>query len=207
MSGNLSELMADLKEQEALELVKAQLDQGVDPAEILSACQQGMVLVGEKFEQGIFYVSDLMMSGEIFKTINELLTPKLVDQEVAKGDRIVVGTVNGDIHDIGKDLVVAMLKSGGFEVYDLGIDVPAATFVEKIKETGAKVLALSCLLTTAYDSIKATIAALQEAGMRDQVKVIIGGGPVDEQVVHYTGADGYGSDAQAAVRLSREMLA
>ncbi|MCB2227818.1 MAG: cobalamin-dependent protein [Desulfarculaceae bacterium] len=207
MSNNLSELMADLKEQEALDLVKAQLEQGMDPKEILAACQQGMVLVGEKFEQGSFYVSDLMMSGEIFKTINEILAPKLTGDAVAKGDKIVVGTVGGDIHDIGKDLVVAMLKSGGFEVQDLGVDVPAAKFVEALKESGAKVLALSCLLTTAYDSIKATIAALEEAGMRNQIKVIIGGGPVDGQVVKYTGADAFGSDAQAAVRLSREMMA
>jgi methanogenic corrinoid protein MtbC1 len=199
--------MADLKESEALELVRKQLEDGVDPAQILSACQQGMVLVGEKFEQGKFYVSDLMMSGEIFKTINEILTPKLAGKPAAEGGKIVVGTVAGDIHDIGKDLVVAMLKSGGFEVYDLGVDVPAQVFVDKIKETGATVLALSCLLTTAYDSIRSTIAALEEAGLRSATKVIIGGGPVDEQVVQYTGADAYGSDAQAAVRISREMMA
>lgn len=207
MAENLSELMADLKEKEALDLVQKQIDEGADPMEILSACQQGMVMVGEKFEQGKFYVSDLMMSGEIFKTINEILSPKLAGKEMVGGSKIVVGTVAGDIHDIGKDLVVAMFKSGGFDVYDLGVDVPVENFVSKLQETGAKLLALSCLLTTAYDSIKATISALEEAGLRQDVKVIIGGGPVDEQVVSYTGADAYGSDAQAAVRISREMLA
>ncbi|MCB2189643.1 MAG: cobalamin-dependent protein [Deltaproteobacteria bacterium] len=206
MRSNLAELMADLKEQQALALVEAQLAAGGDPHEILAACQAGMIRVGQKFEQGAFYVSDLLMAAEMFKTINEILAPRLAGTAVAQGAKIVVGTVAGDIHDIGKDLVVAMLQAGGFEVHDLGVDAPPGVFVARLRETGAKVLALSCLLTTAYDSIKDTIAALEEAGLRTRVKVIIGGGPMDELVVAYTGADAYGADAQAAVRLSREMI-
>ena len=134
------------------------------------------------------------------------MTPKLQGHRVAVAGKIVLGTVAGDIHDIGKDLVLAMLKSASFDVSDLGVDVSAERFVDEVKQTGVTVLALSCLLTTAYDAIRDTVKAIETAGLRSKVKVMIGGGPIDEKVLKYTGADVFGHDAQAAVRLAKELI-
>jgi len=206
MSDQITKLVADLKEQEVLNLVGQKLDQDADPGEILNACQQGMVQVGEKFEQGTYFISDLMMAGEIFKQISNMLAPKLkTDVRVAVG-KVVVGTVRGDIHDIGKDLVIAMLKSYNFEIMDLGVDVPPERFVEAVRETGATIVALSALLTVAFEALKETVDGFVEAGLRDQVKVMIGGGPINETVRAYSGADAWGSDPQAAVRLAKGWL-
>ena len=206
MNELLVKKVAELQEKEAVELAQHSLDNGADPMEILNSCQQGMVLVGEKFEQGEYYISDLMMSGEIFQQISKMLTPKLAGASSGSAGKIVLGTVAGDIHDIGKDLVLAMLKSASFDVSDLGVDVSAERFVDEVKQTGATVLALSCLLTTAYDAIRDTVKAIEAAGLRSKVKVMIGGGPIDEKCLKYTGADVFGHDAQAAVRLAKELI-
>jgi len=133
-----------------------------------------------------------------------MLEPHLKKGEEAKRlGKVVIGTVAGDIHDIGKDLVVFMLDVNGFEVLDLGIDVPVQKFVDTIKETGSKVVGLSGFLTLAFQSMKDTVDAIKEAGLRDQVKIMIGGGQIDEQVKGFTGADAYGEDAMAAVRLAK----
>jgi methanogenic corrinoid protein MtbC1 len=206
MGDILTELLGNLQEEEVLKQVHAGLDRGTDPQEILKACQQGMVLVGEKYEQSIYYVSDLMMAGEIFKGVSRLLSPHITEDSGPGAGRIVVGTVAGDIHDIGKDLVIGMLKANNFKVYDLGVDVKTEVFIDKLKETKAPVLALSGLLTVAFDSMKDVISSLETEGLRDEVKVMVGGGPVNKEVCTYTGADGWGADAQAAVKLGLKWI-
>jgi methanogenic corrinoid protein MtbC1 len=203
---SIAELLANLEDEKVLDEVRKQLDSGVDPVEILKACQDGMGLVGTKFQEGEFFVSDLMMSGAIFKDVSDLLKPLIQGDSGESLGKVVVGTVEGDIHDIGKDLVVGMLSAANFDVIDLGVDVKPETFVAALQDSGAKVLGLSCLLTTAYDTIKNTVKAVEEAGLRDTVKIMIGGGPVDQGVVKYTGADIFGKDAQDAVTVCKELI-
>jgi len=202
----ISELLASLEMDELMESVQSDLDSGRDPVDILKECEAGMVKVGEMFSAGDYFVSDLMMSGEMFKEVGEMLEPHLAGKTGDVLGKVVLGTVEGDIHDIGKDLVYIMLKSGGFDVIDVGVDAKPEAFVAALKESGAPILALSCLLTTCYDSILNTVKAVEAAGLRDKVKIIIGGGPTDESVIRYTGADAVGDDAQSAVKLCKEML-
>ncbi len=201
---DLVEAIADLKEEEALKIVKDRLNGGEDPLKILEEARKGLEIVGNRFATGEYFIPDLIYSGEIMKQITEMVKP-LISQttEAKKLGKIVIGTVAGDIHDIGKNIVVFMLEVNGFEVYDLGVDVPPERFVEKVKETQAPILGLSGFLTLAFDSMKRTIEALKEAGLRDKVKVMIGGGQVTDEVRKYTGADAYGKDAMAAVSLAK----
>lgn len=199
--------LADLKEELVLQLVREALAARVPARDILTACQDGLTEVGRRFESQEYVVSDLMMSGEIFREIGISLEPELTVSGSAAAGKIVFGTVKGDIHDIGKDIVVDMLKSANFDVIDLGVDVPAEIFVDTVKQTGAKVLGMSGLLTLAFDSMKATVRALQTAGIRHDVKVMIGGGPVDASVCRYVGADDWGGNPQQAVRLAKAWLA
>jgi methanogenic corrinoid protein MtbC1 len=205
MAKDLVNTLADLKEQEALEIVKERLDAGEDPLKILENARKGMEIVGNRFANSEYFIPDLIYSGEILKAVSELVKPKLTKgAESKKLDKIVFGTVAGDIHDIGKDIVVFMLDINGFEVHDLGIDVPVQKFVDKIKETGAPIVGLSGFLTLAFDSMKETIDAMKTAGLRDKVKVMIGGGQMSEEVRKYTGADAYGKDAMAGVSLAKK---
>jgi 5-methyltetrahydrofolate--homocysteine methyltransferase len=204
MSGELAKLLSDLKEPEALQFVEKALAKGVDPAALLEEAREGMALVGERFARQEYFIPDLIFSGEILKGIVKMLEPRLKKgKEQKRLGKAVIGTVAGDIHDIGKDLVVFMLDVSGFEVLDLGIDVPAQKFVDAIKQSGSKIVGLSGFLTLAFDSMKETIDAIQEAGLRDKVKIMIGGGQIDEQVKRFTGADAYGRDAMAAVQLAK----
>ena len=204
MSGELVKLLSDLKEPEALQFVEKALAKGVDPAALLEEAREGMALVGERFARQEYFIPDLIFSGEILKGIVKMLEPRLKKgKEQKRLGKAVIGTVAGDIHDIGKDLVVFMLDVSGFEVLDLGIDVPAQKFVDAIKQSGSKIVGLSGFLTLAFDSMKETIDAIQKAGLRDKVKIMIGGGQIDEQVRRFTGADAYGRDAMAAVQLAK----
>jgi methanogenic corrinoid protein MtbC1 len=200
----ITKALADLDEDLTLQLVRESLNEKIPPVGILKACQEGMSEIGARFECQDYFVSDLIMSGEIFKQIAAILDPLLEAGGRDRLGKVVFGTVQGDIHDIGKDIVVNMLKSAGFEVIDLGVDVPPARFVEALKESGATVLGLSGLLTLAFDAMKETIRALAAAGMRDKVRVMVGGGPVDGNVCKAVGADDWGADAQQAVRLARQ---
>ena len=200
----ITNALAELDEDRALQLVKEALEGDVPAGDILQACQEGMNQVGSRFECQDYFVSDLIMSGEIFKQIGAILEPHLKLGAAAYVGKVVVGTVKGDIHDIGKDIVVNMLKSAGFEVLDLGVDVPAARFVDVLKESGATVLGLSGLLTLAFDSMKETVKAVAAAGMRDKVRIMVGGGPVDGNVCKAVGADAWGENAQQAVRLAKQ---
>jgi len=203
----LRKALADLDEDQALSLVKDALAEGTSPLELLKACQDGMADVGKRFEEQEYFVSDLMMSGEIFTAISETLTPLLKVGGNAAIGTVVMGTVKGDIHNIGKDIVVNMLKAANFDVIDLGVDVPPQKFIDSLKQSGASVLALSGLLTLAFDSMKETIDLVAAAGLRDQVKIMIGGGPVDGNVCRIVGADNWSNDAQKAVRFAQDWVA
>lgn len=206
MDNPISRLLADLDEEGVLNSVRQALAEGADPLTVLEACRAGMLLVGKRYETNEYFVSDLMLAGEIFKQVAELLQPVLkADAGPSKG-HVVIGTVQGDIHDIGKDLVVSMIKANGYTVHDLGVDVPPEKFVAAVQATGATVLGLSALLTVGYDAIKATVAAISAAGLRAQVRIMIGGGPINDEVQTYTGADAWGRDAQAAVALCEQWL-
>ena len=206
MAGDLVNTLADLKENEALQIVKERLDKGDDPMKILDDARQGMEIVGKRFAESEYFIPDLVYSGEILKGINELVKPKLAKEgDTKKLGKIVIGTVAGDIHDIGKDIVVFMLDVSGFEVYDLGVDVPAQKFVDKLKESGAPVVGLSGFLSLAFDSMKLTIEQIKSAGLTD-VKVMIGGGQITDEIRKYTGADAYGQDAMTGVSLTKKWM-
>ncbi len=206
MKSELVKNVSDLNEEEVLNQVRRELDAGTDPMAILDECRDGIVLVGEKYENGEYFISDLMMAGEIFKQVSKILGPTLKTAGAPTKEVVVIGTVKGDIHDIGKNLVVGMLQAANYGVKDLGVDVPPQRFVEAVQETGAKVLALSGLLTLAYESMKETVSALDSAGLRPMVKVMIGGGPITENVCKYSGADGWGTNPQAAVKYCNEWI-
>ena len=205
MAKDLRNTLADLKEEEALAIVRDRLKAGDDPLKILDDARRAMEIVGNRFAESKYFIPDLVYSGEILKSINELVKPKLATEgEAKRGSKVIIGTVAGDIHDIGKDIVVFMLDVSGFEVYDLGVDVPVQKFVDKIKESSAPIVGLSGFLTLAYDSMKKTIEAMKDAGLRDKVKVMIGGGQITEEIQKYTGADAYGRDAMAGVSLAKK---
>jgi len=207
MAEDLAKAMADLEEEKALEIVKKSLDAGEDPMTILGDSRKAMEIVGERFANGEYFIPDLVYSGEILRQITKMVQPKLKGaSEVKRLGKVVLGTVAGDIHDIGLNIVGFMLDVNGFEVYNLGIDQPAQNFVDKIKETGATVVGLSGFLTLAFDSMKETTEAIKAAGLRDKVKIMIGGGQVDEEIRKYTGSDAYGRDAMTAVSLSKQWI-
>jgi methanogenic corrinoid protein MtbC1 len=207
MAKELVNTLADLKEKEALKIVEDRLNAKEDPLKILGDARKGMEIVGKRFAAGEYFIPDLVYSGEILKGITDMVKPKLSKAaEVKRLGKVVFGTVAGDIHDIGKDIVVFMLDVNGFEVYDLGVDVPAQKFVDKIKESGAPIVGLSGFLTLAFDSMKQTIEAMKAAGLRDKVKVMIGGGQITEEVRKYTGADAFGKDAMAGVSLAQKWV-
>lgn len=208
MAHELVDALVGMREKDALRIVEEMLDRGESPQSVLDLGQEAMQIVGDRFEEGSFFLPELMMSGEMLKKISAIIKPRMVEQatEAAKIGTVVLGTVRGDIHDIGKDIVVAMLDISGFAVRDLGIDVPPERFVEAVAESDARVVALSGFLTVAFQSMKDTIDALTEAGLRDRVKIMVGGGQVDEHVLTFTGADAFGRDALTAVNLAKEWL-
>lgn len=206
MSEQLIAAMANLDEEGVTRLVQESLDAAEDPMLVLADCRTGMSQVGQRYEAGEYYVSELIMAGEIFKQASARISSQFAADAGPKRGTVVVGTVKGDIHDIGKDIVVTLLEANNFEVIDLGVDVPAEKFVEAVKSSGAAVVGLSGLLTISFDAMKATVDALVAAGLRSGVKVMVGGGPVTEQVCGQVGADALGTDAQAAVSLCEQWI-
>ncbi len=205
---DIAEALADLEEERAAELVKGKIEAGTDPMSILDECRQGMDIVGERYRAGDYFLSELIVSGEIFKDSMKLLEPHLkAHADAGPLTGIVIGTVKGDIHNIGKDIVAVLLKGAGFEVHDLGIDVAPQAFVDKLKETGAQILAMSGLLTPSFDSMKETVEAVKEAGLRDRTKVVIGGGVVTDLVQRHTGADAFTDDGLEGVDICRRFAA
>lgn len=204
-SAELISLLADLKEEEVLELTRAKLDANENPAEIFEESRKAMEIVGKRFAAGEYFLPDLVYSGEILRQIAELAKPKLNQETRAKSrGKVVIGTVAGDIHDIGLNIVEFMLDVNSFEVYNLGVDVPAEKFVQKIKETDASILGLSGFLSIAFDAMKDTVKALEVAGLRQRTKIMVGGGLIDDKIRKYTSADAFGKDAMAAVSLAKE---
>jgi methanogenic corrinoid protein MtbC1 len=202
MAGQLAKLLASLKEQEALELVEKALAKGTDPMVILGEAREGMNVVGNKFARGEYFIPDLIFSAEILKGVVKMLEPHMKKEgEEKRRGKVVIGTVAGDIHDIGKNLVSFMLDVNGFEVMDLGIDVPIQKFVDTVRDSDSKVVGLSGFLTLAYDSMRDTVKAIRDLG-QGEVRIMIGGGQIDDTVKSYTGADAYGKDAMAAVKLA-----
>lgn len=202
----LAEALRDLKEDEVYRLVDQQIEQGVSPLEIIAACNEGMAAVGELFSSNVYFISQLIFSAEILKTVMKKLEPILAGvQTVGSQGQVVIGTVKGDIHDIGKNIVVTLLKGSGFEVLDLGVDVSPDKFVTALQDTQAKVLGLSALLTTTYPAMKTAVEALEQAGIRERVSVMIGGAPCNEQVREFSGADYYAKDAVAGVNICKKI--
>jgi len=209
MADNLLSTLVDLKEEEALQIVRKRLDGGEDPMKILDDAREALVIVGQRYSDGEYFIPDMVYAGEIVDSITQLVKPKLADKapsEIKRLGKVVIGTVAGDIHDIGKNIVVFMLEVNGFEVFDLGIDVPAQKFVDKIVETGAPVIGLSGFLTLSFDSMKETVKAIKDAGLRDKVKVMVGGGVLDDSVREYVSADAFGRFAGDAVSIAKRWV-
>jgi 5-methyltetrahydrofolate--homocysteine methyltransferase len=204
MTQKLIDAFIEMREDDAIAITRELLDSGVAPLDVLDACKQAMDIIGKRFQTGECFIPELMIAGEMMTAITDILKPRMAEEaEEKKLGKVVIGTVQGDIHDIAKDIVAFMLDLNGFEVTDLGVDVPPAKFVEVTKESGAKIVGLSGFLTLAFEPMKETVAALKAAGL-DDVKVMIGGGQVNEQIRKYTGADAYGEDAVAAVAIAQE---
>ncbi len=203
MAEQLVQAIADLNEKEAVALTRNLLEQGVSPLQVLDDCRAAMQIVGERFERKEAFIPELIFAGEILKQITELVKPYLQREASAgrKLGKVVIGTVQGDIHDIGKNIVVFMLEINGFEVTDLGVDVPAERFVEAVRQNGAGIVGLSGFLTVAYEPMKQTVQALRAAV--PGVKIMIGGGPINEQIREYTGADAWGKSAVDAVVIAK----
>lgn len=190
----------------ARESVEKALEAGIPPAEILNkGLIAAMAEVGRLFEEGEFYVPEMLIAARAMQAGMEVLKPSLVEADVKASGKVVIGTVKGDLHDIGKNLVSLMLEGAGFEICDLGIDVSPEKFVETVRQEKPDFLALSALLTTTMPNMKATIDSLKDAGLRSDVKVIIGGAPVTESYAAQIGADGYAPDASRAVSLARSL--
>jgi methanogenic corrinoid protein MtbC1 len=205
MKEKLIDAIADMREEEALQLTQEMLDAGEDPQLALDACREAMVIVGNRYEEKEYFLPELIIAGDMLKAIGELVKPKLKAQS-AEGKmlgKIVIGTVAGDIHDLGKDIVTFMLDVNNFEVHDLGVDVPADKFVEAIKDVQPKVVGLSGFLTLGFEQMKKTVEAINEAGLRDSVKIMIGGAIMDDSAAAFVGADAYGPDATTAVKLAK----
>ncbi|PWH15621.1 MAG: methionine synthase [Ardenticatenia bacterium] len=203
----LVEAIANMRDQEAIQIAQQMLDAGVDPRVVLEAGHEAMAVVGERYERKEYYLPELVVAGEILKEIAELAKPKIRGEVATQGKprgKVVIGTVEGDIHDIGKDIVAFMLEVNNYQVFDLGVDVPPSKFVEKIREVNPEIVGMSGFLTLAFDQMRLTVEAIKEAGLRDKVKIMIGGAPMDEDAARYVGADAYGEDAAAAVKLANQ---
>lgn len=207
MSGDLVDAMVNMKEKEALAIAKELVESGEDPQKVLGLCKEALEMVGKRFEEGTYFLPELVLAGEMMRQISDMAKPKLrtATQSEPLG-KVVIGTVKGDIHDLGKDIVTFMLDVSGFHVLDLGIDVPPEKFVEAIKEFQPQVVGLSGFLTLAFESMKTTVGAIDDAGLRNNVKIMIGGGQIDDEVRKHTGADAFGLDAMDAVKLSKKWI-
>ena len=205
--GLLVQYIANLEADKAFQYVKAQIAQGADPYTILSDCRKGLDEVGKKFETCEYFVADLMYAAEMFEKITDVLLPEL--QKTAKMEsagKVVIATVKNDIHDIGKNLVATILRAGGFEVVDVGVDVEPTTLYQSVREQNPDIVALSCLLTNGLDSMEDTIKGFGPAGLRDKVKIIVGGIPLSAKLAVQMGADSYGENASEALVRCRELM-
>ena len=207
MSKKLVNAIADMREEEALKLVKEMVEGGSEPMAILGAAREAMDIIGQRYQEGTYFLPELVLAGEMLTQITDMMKPELAElPEIERRGKVVIGTVAGDIHDIGKNIVSFMLDVNGFDVLDLGVDISPQKFVEAIQDFEPQVVGLSGFLALAFDAMKETVEAIKTAGLRDKVKIMIGGGQVSEQVRKYTGADAYGQDAMAGVSLAKEWV-
>ena len=207
MSKQLVAAIADMREEEALKLVREMVESGSAPMAILDAAREAMDLVGKRYDEEIYYLPELMLAGEMMNQIMEVVKPKLpTTQAIKRRGKVIIGTVEGDIHDIGKNIVTFMLDANGYEVLDLGVNVPAQKFIEAIREFQPQVVGLSGFLTLAFDAMKNTIQEITNAGLREKVKIMVGGGQINDQVKAYAGADAYGKSAMMAVNLAKAWI-
>jgi len=207
MSKKLVNAIADMKEEEALKLVREMVEGGSEPMVILDAARQAMDIVGQRYEKGAYFLPELILAGEMLNQITDIVKPELAKlPEIKRHGKVLIGTVEGDIHDIGKNIVSFMLDVNGFDVLDLGVDVSPQKFVEAIQDFGPQVVGLSGFLTLAFDAMKETVEAIKAAGLRDGVKIMIGGGQVNDKIQEYAGADAYGQDAMAGVSLAKKWV-
>jgi len=200
MSEELALAIVELNRDRALNLVKSRSEKGESPLQILEECRQGMTIVGERFQKGEYFLAELILSAEIFKGAVEILDPYLTatDPQESRG-KMVLATLQGDIHDLGKNLFAALVKAQGFEVHDLGVDVAPALVVEKVKEVKPDFVGFSALITSVFDAMKEAAEMLEEAGLRNQFKLMVGGGIASEMVKDYINADFYTTDAMEGV--------
>ena len=207
MSKTLADALADLEEETVRQMVEDRLKAEEDPFKLIEELRGGMEIVGERYRKGDYFLSELIMSSEIFKDAMSLIEPlvRAAAPRVALG-RMVMGTAQGDIHDMGKNITATLLRTAGFEVFDLGVDVAPQAFVDKIKETGATILGMSALITPSFGSMKEAVDILVKEGLRDKVKVIIGGGVTTPTARDYVGADAQTLDAMEGLELCREFV-
>src|ERR1017187_5232333 len=207
---HLVEWLSDMNEDDAFALAKKMLlEEGANPIRVLELCRNAMDIVGKRFEKGEYFLPELVLAGEMLENIGAIAKPLIKQapgEAPKKVAKVLIGTVHGDLHDIGKNIVTFMLDINGFEVKDIGIDVPVKTFIKEINEYQPDVVGLSGFLTLAFDSMKETIEAIQDAGLRDKLKIMIGGGQVDETVLNYPGADAFGTNAIDAVSLCKNWM-
>lgn len=186
--------------------IDKKIDKGTTPLDILDALNQALEKVGNRYEEGEFFLSELIMAGYLASEISKKLKPLMKDVAKASKGKLVIGTVKGDIHDIGKNIVIMMLDAAGFEVVDLGVDVPTDKFIEAVKTETPQILGLSALLTSTMSEVKPIIDALQDNGLRDKVKVVVGGRPITQEFVDEVGGDGFAEDSIKAIQLIRDLI-
>jgi len=199
--------LANLELDSTLNLVDEALKSNVSVKDIIDSLAEGMKIVGERYENGDYFVADLIVAGEIFKEVMNILRPRIIAERKSQPiGRVVIGTVYGDVHDVGKNLVAIFLEAAGFEVIDLGVDVPPQKFIEAVKQYKPDIVGMSALLTTTMVHMKDVIESLKKEGLKDKVKVIVGGAPLTEEFAKSIGADAYGENAFKAVEICRKMV-
>ncbi len=206
---DLLRAIVDMDEEGGKRAAAKLIEEKIDLIEgIEKGLSQGMKIIGEMFNKSEIYLPEMIMAADVFDSTMGILKPHISAEALDKMKQgtVVIGTVKGDIHAIGKNIVAMLLETAGFTVHNLGVDIPASKFVDEIKETGARVVGLSGFLTLAFDSMKATVEAIEASGLRDGVKIMIGGGQVDDDIKRYIRADAYGKDAMAAVTLAQQWL-
>jgi len=206
---DLVNAVAEMLEEDARTLTQKYLDEGAAPIKIIDAYKDALGIVGKRFEEGVYFVPELIMAGEMMKEASEMMKPLMAEDKSSNGDKLgkfLLGTVEGDIHDIGKDMVAMLMELNGFEVRDLGVDVPVQRFCDAVNDFQPDIVGLSGLLTLSYESMKQVVDSLRENGVRDKVKVIIGGGQVDEHACKYAGADAWVTDAVTGVNICKRWI-
>lgn len=205
----LTELVGELEKEQVIEILENFVDTNPTEEEastVVNACQEGMDIVGEQFEKGEYFVGDLIFAGEVLTEAINVLKPVLGEDSSSKVGSIVLGTVFGDLHDIGKNIFRSMAEAAGFEIHDIGIDQPVCAFVDKVKEVKPDIVGMSGVLTLALDAMKEVVDGLKEAGLRDDLKVIIGGNPVTKEACEHIGSDAFTTNASEGVKICQEWV-